>query len=63
MPEGLMLRVQGGTAPFTWMLDGTPVAIAERRAQTLIAPPGPGFVTLSVIDAQGRSSRVRIRLR
>ena len=63
LPEGLMLRVQGGTAPFTWLLDGTPVAIAERRPETLIAPPGPGFVTLSVIDADGRSSRVRIRLR
>ncbi len=63
MPEGLMLRVQGGTAPFTWMLDGTPVAIAERRAETLIPAPGPGFVTLSVIDAKGRSSRIRIRLR
>jgi len=45
------------------MLDGTPVAIAERRAETLIAAPGPGFVTLSVIDAEGRSSRVSIRLR
>ena len=63
LPEGLMLRVQGGTAPFTWLLDGTPVAIAERRPETLITPPGPGFVTLSVIDADGRSSRVRIRLR
>jgi penicillin-binding protein 1C len=63
LPEGLMLRVQGGTAPFTWMLDGTPVAIATRRAETLIAPPGPGFVTLSVIDAEGRSSRVHVRLR
>ena len=63
LPEGLMLRVQGGTAPFTWMLDGTPVAIAERRAETLIAAPDPGFVTLSVIDAKGRSSRVSIRLR
>jgi penicillin-binding protein 1C len=63
MPEGLMLRVQGGTAPFTWLLDGTPVKIAERRAETLIAAPEAGFVTLSVIDAEGRSSRVRIRLR
>ncbi|MGQ0567146.1 MAG: penicillin-binding protein 1C [Gemmobacter sp.] len=63
MAEGLLLRVQGGTAPFTWLMDGTPVALAERRAETLIAAPAPGFVTLSVIDAKGRSSRVRIRLR
>ena len=63
LPEGLLLRVQGGTAPFTWLLDGAPVIIAERHAQTMVQPPGPGFVTLSVIDAQGRSSRVHIRLR
>jgi penicillin-binding protein 1C len=62
LPEGLMLRVRGGTAPFTWLLDGAPVAIALDARETLIAPPGAGFVTLSVIDATGRSSRARVRL-
>jgi penicillin-binding protein 1C len=63
MPDGLMLRVRGGTAPFTWLMDGAPVVLGERRAETLIPTPGPGFVTLSVIDAQGRSARARVRLR
>lgn len=63
LPEGLLLRVRGGTAPFTWLMDGAPVAVAEARGETMIPPPGPGFVTLSVIDAEGRSARVKVRLR
>jgi penicillin-binding protein 1C len=62
MPEGLLLRVRGGTAPFTWLADGAPVAVALRARETLIPAPGPGFVTLSVIDARGRSARVQVRL-
>lgn len=63
LPEGLLLRVRGGVAPYTWLLDGAPVALGARRGETLIPAPGPGFVTLSVIDAQGRSARARVRLR
>ncbi|MFN3970408.1 MAG: penicillin-binding protein 1C [Gemmobacter sp.] len=63
LPEGLMLRVRGGRGPFTWLADGTPVVLADPARETMIAAPGAGFVTLSVIDAAGRSARVRIRLR
>jgi penicillin-binding protein 1C len=63
LPEGLMLRVRGGRAPFTWLADGAPVAVGEQARETVIAAPGLGFVTLSVIDALGRSARVRVRLR
>jgi penicillin-binding protein 1C len=63
MAEGLLLRVRGGRAPFTWLVDGAPVVIATREAATLIPTPAAGFVTLSVIDAAGRSARARVRLR
>jgi penicillin-binding protein 1C len=63
LPEGLLLRVRGGQGPFTWLADGAPVAVAERSRETIVADPGRGFVTLSVIDAQGRSARVSVRLR
>lgn len=62
LPEGLMLRVQGGRAPFTWLADGLPLAVGLTARETLVAPPSRGFVTLSVIDAQGRSARARVRL-
>lgn len=63
LPGGLLVRVQGGTAPFTWLADGAPVALAARGRETMLARLGKGFVTLSVIDAEGRSARARLRLR
>ena len=62
LPQGLLVRVKGGTAPFTWMADGVPLATALRARDTMLALPGTGFVTLSVIDAEGRSARTNIRV-
>ncbi len=63
LPEGLMVRVEGGTAPFTWLANGAPVVSADRAREKLLADLGRGFVTLSVIDADGRSARASVRLR
>jgi penicillin-binding protein 1C len=62
LPSGLKVSVRGGTAPFTWLLDGTPVAVATREREAMLPSPGTGFVTLSVIDAKGRSARATVRL-
>ena len=59
----LLVRVQNGVAPFTWLADGMPVAVASHERQEVLPMPGPGFVNLSVIDGQGRSAGVSIRLR
>ncbi|MEO6300966.1 MAG: penicillin-binding protein 1C, partial [Paracoccaceae bacterium] len=63
LPEGLMVRVEGGTAPFTWLANGAPVSMADPDRETVLAALGKGFVTLSVIDAEGRSARTSVRLR
>jgi penicillin-binding protein 1C len=63
LPAGLKVRVTGGTAPFTWLADGVPMAVAMDARETMLALPGAGFVTLSVIDAKGRSARARVQLR
>lgn len=62
LPDGLLVRVRGGDAPFTWLADGVPLAIALTARETMLALPGPGFVTLSVIDAAGRSARAMVRV-
>lgn len=62
LPQGLMVRVRGGTAPFTWLADGVPVAVSLSGRETMLPLPGRGFVTLSVIDAAGRSARSEVRL-
>ena len=59
---GLLVRVRGGAAPFTWLADGVPMAVALTARETTLALPGPGFVTLSVIDAKGRSARANVQV-
>lgn len=60
--SGLKVKVSGGTAPFTWLIDGAPMAVGSRDREIILALTGTGFVTLSVIDAEGRSARSRVRL-
>ena len=60
---GLMVKVAGGTAPFTWLADGVPVVVASSEREAMLTLPGTGYVTLSVIDAEGRSDRVQVLLR
>jgi penicillin-binding protein 1C len=62
LPAGLMVRVRGGTAPFTWLADGVPLAVAMQAREAMLTLPGTGFVTLSVIDAEGRSARAKVRV-
>lgn len=59
----VMVRLRGGRAPFTLLADGMPLQVGLATRETLLDLPGAGFVTLSVIDAGGRSSRVRMFLR
>jgi penicillin-binding protein 1C len=63
LAAGLKVRVSGGTAPFTWLADGVPLVVAMDAREAMLALPGAGFVTLSVIDAKGRSARAEVRVR
>jgi penicillin-binding protein 1C len=63
LPAGLKVRVTGGTAPFTWLADGVPVIVGMDAREAMLALPGMGFVTLSVIDAEGRSARSKVQVR
>lgn len=56
------LKVRGGSAPFTWLADGRPVASRALRRESSFRPSGPGFSTLTVIDAKGRTDQVSVRL-
>jgi penicillin-binding protein 1C len=56
------LKVNGGTPPFTWLVDGVPVTSGEFRRDTFWDGPGKGFARLSVIDAKGQTATARIRI-
>ena len=58
----LVLKAQGGVAPFTWMINGAPVGPAELRRQASWKPDGAGFARVSVIDARGSADSVMVRV-
>ena len=61
--DGIPARVERGQPPFTWFANGAPVALSSYERETRLAVTGPGFVTLSVVDAVGRAARVQVELR
>ncbi|MDP2620126.1 MAG: penicillin-binding protein 1C [Hyphomicrobiales bacterium] len=60
--EPLVIKVQGGLAPFRWLANGVPLTMPARRRQILWTPDGKGFSTVTVIDAAGRADRVELYL-
>ncbi len=60
---GILTRVERGRAPFTWFANGAPVLLASHEREARLDLEGPGFVTLAVVDAEGRSARVQVELR
>ncbi|TCP87765.1 penicillin-binding protein 1C [Rhizobium sp. PP-CC-2G-626] len=62
VPLPLMLKLQGGRAPFRWLANGRPLADLTRRRVNQWVPDGAGYSTLTVIDAAGRAASVRVFL-
>jgi penicillin-binding protein 1C len=59
-PMPLTIKVRDGRPPFTFFVNGVPIARPPfARAETWM-PDGPGYVTLSVVDAGGRADRVTV---
>jgi len=56
----LVLKLQGGRAPFRWLANGKPLPEASRRRTTAWTPDGAGYSTLTVIDAVGRAASVGV---
>ena len=56
----LVLKLQGGRAPFRWLANGKPLAELIRRRTATWQPDGTGYSTLTVIDAAGRAASVRV---
>lgn len=59
----LVVKVRGGAAPFSWLANGAPAALADPARETRLILPGAGPVALTVIDAKGRSASVSVLLR
>ncbi|HEX3440250.1 MAG TPA: penicillin-binding protein 1C [Pseudolabrys sp.] len=61
-PDPLALKIAGGRAPLTVMVNGVPLGSQGGHRTVFYRPDGPGFVRLTVMDARGASDSVSVRL-
>jgi penicillin-binding protein 1C len=61
-PAPLVIKVRNGAPPFTFFANGVPIGRSPFARSETWQPDGPGFVTLSVIDGDGKSDRVTVRV-
>jgi membrane carboxypeptidase/penicillin-binding protein PbpC len=50
-----------GTGGLSWFIDGTPTALDD-AGSPIWQPRQPGFYQVTAVDAEGRTSRVRVRV-
>ncbi len=56
----LVIKVRNGVPPFTFFANGAPFGHSDFARQDSWTPDGPGYVTLSVVDAKGHSDAVKV---
>jgi penicillin-binding protein 1C len=59
----VVLRAMGGRRPLSFLVDGAPLAASPARREVAWTPPGPGFYRLTVLDADGATTRAAVRVR
>jgi penicillin-binding protein 1C len=60
-PAPVPLKITGGVAPLTILINGVPAA-AQLRSNLSFRPHGPGFARVTVIDSAGAADSVMLRL-
>jgi penicillin-binding protein 1C len=60
--DPLALKIAGGAAPLTVLVNGVPLGGATAKRTVFFTPDGPGFVRLTVMDARGAADSVMVRL-
>lgn len=60
--DALTLKLRGGEAPFVIMANDRPVRTGVRRRVLEVPSPGEGYSTFVVVDRNGQSDRVRVRI-
>ena len=61
--RGLSLAARGGRPPLSWYAEGRRVDTEETSGRAIWRPSSPGFHDVTVIDSEGHSARVRVRIR
>jgi penicillin-binding protein 1C len=61
--RGLSLSARGGRGPLTWYAGGRRVDSEPTSGRAIWRPAAPGFYDVTVVDANGQSESVRVRVR
>ncbi|MDX2276068.1 MAG: penicillin-binding protein 1C [Hyphomonadaceae bacterium] len=61
--RGLSLSARGGRGPLSWYAEGERVQLESTSGRAIWRPSAPGFHDVSVVDAEGRTAHVRVRIR
>ncbi len=60
--ESVTVKAEGGALPLTWLVDGRPVGTKTAGSVLSLEGNHRGFVKILVIDAEGNTDRVSIRV-
>ncbi|MEO1470805.1 MAG: penicillin-binding protein 1C [Pseudomonadota bacterium] len=59
-PMDLAVKIRRGAPPFTWLVNGRPVATRAFDREVAWTAQAPGYVSISVVDAAGLTARTRV---
>ncbi|HVG52615.1 MAG TPA: penicillin-binding transpeptidase domain-containing protein, partial [Xanthobacteraceae bacterium] len=60
--DPLALKIAGGVQPLTVLVNGAPAVSGTEKRTVFVSPDGPGFLRLTVVDAQGTTDSVVVRV-
>jgi penicillin-binding protein 1C len=60
--DPLAMKISGGVQPLTVLVNGAPAVSGTDKRTVFVSPDGPGFLRLTVVDAQGAADSVMVRV-
>ncbi|MEQ8936541.1 MAG: penicillin-binding transpeptidase domain-containing protein, partial [Amphiplicatus sp.] len=60
--RGFSLAARGGAGEYRWYVSGEPALLETAGGRAIWRPDAPGFYDITVVDADGRSARAKVRV-
>lgn len=58
--DGVFVQIRNGAPPFNWLANGAPLKAQSWDREVEIAATGRGYLTITVVDAKGRSANTQV---
>lgn len=60
--RGFSFAARGGSGDYRWYVSGEPAPVETASGRAVWRPNAPGFYDITVVDAEGRSARAKVRV-